>query len=135
MKGKLIDGIDYYKTTFGKNNRGQNKWENVAWRKLDFPLYDAGIDKADIINFWKNKPVRFAKHNNCVGCFHRSPKMLHEQIKEHSNKFDWFINQEKKTGNYFKNGLSYEKIKQMNFTLNMFEEFEHEGCNSGFCGF
>ena len=25
---------------------------------------------------WKGKPVRFAKHNNCVGCFHRNPIML-----------------------------------------------------------
>lgn len=135
MNDKLINGIHYFKHSFEKNKRGQNKWVNVPWRSVSFPMYFDFIEKKDVINFWKDKPVRFAKLNNCVGCFHRSAQLLNQQSKVNEIKYNWFIDQEKATGNFFKNGLSYEKIKKMNFTLNAFEEIEQEGCNSGFCGF
>lgn len=135
MNEKAIEGIHYFKHSFEKNKRGQNKWSDVPWRTVSFPMYSDFVEKRDIINFWKNKPVRFAKLNNCVGCFHRSPQLLNQQSKEQETKFNWFIDQEIATGNFFKKEVSYAKIKKMNFTLNAFEEAEQEGCNSGFCGF
>lgn len=129
------DGFSVFKMTFEKHKKGRhkglNKWVSVAWRKPLFPLIEDGVDKVDIQNFWKDKPVRFAPLNNCVGCFHRSAALLKQQSIEHPNKFQWFADQEGKGKGTWKKDISYTKIKKLNFTLNVFES---EGCNSGFCG-
>ena len=52
----------------------------------------------------------------------------------HPSKFDWFIKQEQETGNFFKNNISYKKIKDMNFTMSIPFDYDSEGCDSGFCG-
>ncbi|WP_052592644.1 hypothetical protein [Aureispira sp. CCB-QB1] len=129
------NGLSVYEMTFEKHKKGRhkglNKWVSVAWRKPLFPLIEDGVDKVDIQNFWKDKPVRFAPLNNCVGCFHRSAALLKQQSIEHPNKFQWFADQEGKGKGTWKKDISYTKIKKLNFTLNVFES---EGCNSGFCG-
>lgn len=134
MEKKLIDGFDYYKASFEKHADGRNKWENVKWRIPKFPLVDDYIDSIDIHQFWKNKNVRFAYMNNCIGCFHRSASLLNKMSKMHPSKFDWFIKQETRTTNQFKKNVSYKKIKESNFTMNIPFDYDPEGCDSGFCG-
>lgn len=129
------DGLSSYKATFSKNERGQNKWETIAWRKPVFPLFEDFIDKVDVENNWKNKPVRFAELNNCIGCFHRKPSLLKEMSIKHPHKYQAFADFEKIGKGTFKKNITYESIKEMNFSLSMFEEQEAEGCSSGFCGF
>lgn len=136
MLNKLNEqGLSSYKATFGKHEKGRhkgnNKWSTIAWRAPQFPLIEDGIDKADVQSFWQDKPVRFAPLNNCVGCFHRSAALLKQQSIEHSNKFDWFADQEGKGKGNWKKTISYKSISKLNFTQNIFES---EGCNSGFCG-
>lgn len=116
------------------NKNGFNEFKNIEWRKPNFPLIDDFIERQDINKYWKNKPVRFAELNNCVGCFHRSASLLNKMSKIHESKFDWFIEQEKKTGNYFKKEISYKKIKESNFTMSLPFNYDSEGCESGFCG-
>lgn len=128
------NGLSEYKTTIGKHQSGLNKWAEIEWRKPNFPLVDDFIERQDIEKFWKNKSVRFAELNNCIGCFHRSASLLNKMSKLHPNKFDWFIKQEKKTNNRFKSDLSYQKIKDSNFTMNIPFDYDAEGCGSGFCG-
>lgn len=129
------DNLSTYKATFNKHTKGRykgkNKWVYVAWREPKFPLIENGIDKADVESFWKNKPVRFAELNNCVGCFHRSAALLKQQSIEHPNKFQWFADQEGKGKGTWKKNVSYNNISKLKFTQNIFES---EGCNSGFCG-
>lgn len=129
------NGLSEYKATFGKHKTGRhkdlNKWQQVEWRKPKFPLIEKGIDKSDVSNYWKNKPVRFAKYNNCVGCFHRSASFLKTQSIEQPEKFQWFIDQEKNAKGNWKKNVSYGKIKELDFTLDMFDSL---GCDSGFCG-
>jgi hypothetical protein len=127
------NGLSEFKDTNSKHPDGRNKWETIEWRKPKFPLIDDFVYKEDIVKFWKNKPVRFAKYNNCVGCFHRSASFLNEISKLHPDKFDWFVRQEQQNKGFFKKEVSYNKIKKINFTLKM--NFESEGCSSGFCGF
>lgn len=128
------NGLSEYKTIIGKHPSGKNKWAEIAWRKPNFPLVNDFIDRQDIEQYWKDKPVRFAELNNCIGCFHRSASLLNKMNKLHPDKFNWFINQEIKTGNFFKKELSYQKIKDSNFTLNIPFNYDSEGCDSGFCG-
>ena len=128
------NGLSEYKTIIGKHNDGRNKWASIGWRRPNFPLITNFIERQDINKYWKNKPVIFADLNNCVGCFHRSAALLKKMSKLHPKKFDWFINEEKRTGNKFKKNVTYQKIKDSNFTLSIPFDYDPEGCESGFCG-
>jgi len=134
MEKVNADGLSEFKATFEKGKTGKNKWVTVAWRKPRFPLVEDFIERQDIDRFWKNKPVRFANYNNCIGCFHRSASFLNSMSKADPATFDWFIKQEETTGNFFKKNVSYKKIKESNFTMNIPFDYDSEGCDSGFCG-
>jgi hypothetical protein len=115
----------------------QNKWAKVEWQKPVFPLIYEGIYKDNIKEFWKDKPVKFAYMNNCVGCFHKNPPLLNLMSKKHPKKINWFIEQEGKRkfdwDKFRVDGLTYKKIINYNFTLDMFDDDFNE-CDSGFCG-
>lgn len=121
------------KTIVGKR-KTQNKWADIEWQKPVFPLVDDNIYKDNIVEYWKDKPVRFAYLNNCVGCFHRTPILLKHMSIMHENKFNWFINKEqigykKRT---FKNGMTYQEIKNSFKQIMLFDEDFNE-CDSGYC--
>lgn len=75
MIERAIDGVESFKFKVGEKN-GRNKWKELPYRSVRFPLIEDGIFKDTIENYWRNKPVRFAKYNNCVGCFHQNPILL-----------------------------------------------------------
>jgi len=131
------NGNTTFKTIVGKSKNGKrNRWANIEWQKPNFPLIKDAIYKDTIEEYWKDKPVRFAYMNNCVGCFHRSEVLLKHMSSRHPNKFEWFINAEQETGyniRTFKNGTSYEKIKNSLKQVNLFDDDFNE-CDSGYCG-
>tara|TARA_R110001592_G_scaffold89626_1_gene263430 strand:+ start:78 stop:917 length:840 start_codon:yes stop_codon:yes gene_type:complete len=134
MREKLNkNGLQEFKATFEKGKTGRNKWVTIEWRKPNFPLIDDFLFKQDIENFWKDKPVRFAQYNNCMGCFHRSAALLKELSVTNKKQFDWFARAEKIGKGTWKQDVSYDKIDKLNFTQKL--DFDSEGCNSGFCGF
>lgn len=129
-------GLSEFKHITGKSKNGKrNKWSLTGWQKPCFPLINDGIFKDKIEQYWKDKPVRFAYMNNCVGCFHRSPALLKLMSEKHPEKFDWFINAEKDGygKRTFKNGTNYQKIKDSFKQTQLFESDFNE-CDSGFCG-
>lgn len=111
---------------------GLRKYKDVGWQKPVFPLIEDGIKRDHIVKYWKDKPVRFAEQNNCVGCFHRNPLVLRKQFDLHPNKMQWFLEQESKKGAQWKAEVSYSDIKKHKpqFEIN----FEEWGCDSGYCG-
>jgi hypothetical protein len=134
------------KVVVGKHENGNNKWKEFDWQKPAFPLIDNGIFKDDVENYWKDKPVRFAPINNCVGCFHQEPILLRKRFDWHPNKMEWFIKQEQAAENLVKkiNGqrsqytkwksqFLYEQIKNHKLQLDIFESDFNE-CDSGYCG-
>jgi len=132
MIERAIDGVENFKFKVGEKN-GRNKWKELPYRKATFPLINNPIFKDTIEEFWKDKPVRFAYKNNCVGCFHRSELFLKHISEKASNKFDWFINQEKENECSFKSGVTYEKIKNHKLQLDLFDD-DFTDCDSGYCG-
>lgn len=130
------NGLSEFKTIIGQSKNGRNKWKNIEWQKPSFPLIKDSIFKDNIIEYWKDKPVKFAMMNNCIGCFHRNEILLKFMSIQHPNKFDWFCNQEQNTGyniRTFKNGISYKKIKNYNMQHELFES-DFNDCDSGYCG-
>ena len=77
------NGLSEHKTIIGKHKDGRNKWTVYEWRKPNFPLVYDFIERQDVENFWKEKPVRFAKFNNCIGFFHRTAPLLSRMSKLH----------------------------------------------------
>ena len=136
MNEKLSkNGFSTYKIIIGKS-KSQNKWGEIEWRKPTFPLVTDNVLKDKIVEFWKDKPVRFAKYNNCAGCFHRNVAMLNLISREQPEKFNWFCRQENTDSNKsqtFIKGITYDKIRQYEFQQKLdFDDFTD--CDSGYCG-
>lgn len=132
MIERQINGIENFKFKIGEKN-GRNKWQELPYRMVRFPLIEDVIFKDTIENFWQGKTIRFAQRNNCVGCFHRNELLLNYLSVHQENKFNWFIDQEQKNGNTFKKGITYKKIKNHKLQLELFEDDFNE-CDSGYCG-
>ena len=132
MIDKCVDGIEKQKAIVGKRKDGKNKWQLIDYRKPKFPLIEDNILRDSVLNFWKDKPVRFAYMNNCVGCFHRNPALLKLMSEIQSNKFEWFSNQETEKARFI-TGTTYDRIKNSFKQVELFESDFNE-CDSGFCG-
>ena len=133
MLDKCINGIQTDKFIIGKSANGRNKWKDLAYRKPVFPLIEDNIYKDSIVNYWEDKPVKFAPLNNCIGCFHRNNILLKKMQQEHPSKFEWFIKQEQKGRGRFKDNISYKQIKSHNLQNEIsFDDFTE--CDSGYCG-
>ena len=128
------NGILTHKKIIGKS-KTQNKWGDIPWQKPIFPLIDDNIYKDNIEVYWKDKPVRFAYMNNCIGCFHRNEMLLKLMSEKFPEKFNWFVKQEQQEykSRTFKNGITYAKIKAHPVSQALdFDDFND--CDSGYCG-
>lgn len=121
----------------GKLKDGRNKWKNVEWARHSYPLIEDGIYKDTILNFWKDKAVRFAPHNNCIGCFHRNIPFLRFMYQEHPHKMAWFEKYDGGKKGYWleKNGkvVPYKRIKLMLPNMTLFDT-DFTSCDAGYCG-
>jgi hypothetical protein len=135
MKKRLNkDGLLTHKMIIGKS-KTQNKWTEIAWEKPVYPLVEDNIFKDNIEEYWRDKPVRFAYMNNCIGCFHRNEMLLKLMSEKFPNKFDWFARQEGQgyKSRTFKMGITYDRIKKYPMTQTLdFDDFTD--CDSGYCG-
>jgi hypothetical protein len=132
MNSRLVNQVEDFKFKIGRENN-RNKFKTLPYRFLKFPLYQDKLDNYNIHQYWKDKPIRFAYKNNCVGCFHRSELFLNHISKRNEKQFNWFIEMEKKTGQTFKKGITYEKIKNYQTQISMFDD-DFNDCDSGYCG-
>jgi len=115
----------------------RNKWAMVEWQKPSYPLIEDNIYKDNIEEYWKNKPVRFAWMNNCVGCFHKNSLLIRKMWDKHPTKLDWFASKEKirheKDVWYKDKNLSYSDVKKWKQQIELFDDDFNE-CDSGYCG-
>lgn len=127
------EGLLEMKDVIGKHADGRNKWAETPWQKPVFPMIEDGIYRDKVVGFWKDKPVRFAERNNCVGCFHRSPILLRQMFDKHPKKMEWFLENEAQAKGNWRSDLTYSAIKkhrlQYELSLDDFSE-----CDSGHCG-
>jgi len=120
MIEREVNGFQNFKFKVGTKN-GRNQWKQLPYRKVSFPLIENEIYKDNIELFWQDKPVRFAKRNNCVGCFHRNELLLNHISNQQPTKFNWFVRQEQENESTFKNGITYEKIRSYKMQLDLFD--------------
>lgn len=126
------DGFTIVKATFSKLKDGRNKWAEYQYCKPQFPLIDDNIYKDNIEEYWKNKPVRFAYMNNCVGCWWRSPLLLKKMSNKHPEKMKWFADQETEKSKW-RSDVMYKDIIKWKTQTELFDDDFNE-CDSGYCG-
>jgi len=142
---KIRMGIGYRydemerKTRFSTSFRGivgkrgtRNKWEDIEWREGWFPLIDDKISYPKIIEWAENCGIFFPNDSNCVGCFHKRDMQIRKNWIDNPEKLLWFSNQEKKGKVTWKNGISYDKIKELSIQQD-FIFGGGSGCQGGFC--
>ena len=129
------NGLTEFKATFEKHKDGRNKWELIEYQKPHFPLIDDNIYKDKIEKYWKDKPVRFAWMNNCVGCFHKNPILLRKMFDKHPTKLEWFAKRERESINnaHWRSDMTYDEIKNWNLQRELFDD-DFDDCDSGYCG-
>lgn len=135
IERKNDNGLLEIKATVSKHPSGRNKWQVFEWQSPSFPLIMDNIYKDNVEEFWKDKPVRFAWMNNCVGCFHRNEILLKKMFEKHPNKMQWFADQEVGRGGKgtWKTGVTYQQIKDYKLQFELFDD-EFDECDSGYCG-
>ena len=127
------NGMTEVKIVIGKHKNGNNKWKNIEYCKPEFPLIEDHLFKDTIEEFWRDKPVRFAYMNNCIGCWWRSPMLLSHMSNRHPDKMDWFAKQEENNKGRFKSEVSYREIMNYKTQIQLFDDDFNE-CDSGYCG-
>lgn len=135
MTDKLNErGMTEVKIVVGRTKTGtRNRWGVIDYCKPAFPLIEAGIFKDNIEEYWKDKPVRFAYMNNCIGCWWRGPMLLKHMADKHPEKMDWFARQEEGNKGNFKSDVSYREIINYNSQFTLFDE-DFTECDGGYCG-
>lgn len=114
------------------DENGLRAYNKKPWQKPVFPMIADNVRRDAVVNFWRDKPVRFAPQNNCVGCFHRNPLTLRKMFDLHPKKMEWFVNMEKAKGAQWKSEMSYLDISKHKPQVEI--NFEEWGCDSGYCG-
>lgn len=139
-------GFRQEKLPIGKHKNGNTKWQTFTYAKNTFPLFDDGIFKDTIVEYWKDKPVRFAERNNCVGCFHRNPILLNLMSKKFPEKYAWFEDHEEagrtkkaKNGktlhwNTYRRDGTFADFRKHKTQMTLEDLDGFLDCDSGYCG-
>jgi len=127
------NGMTEVKIVVGKHDNGNNKWKTIEYCKPEFPLIQENLFKDNIEEYWRDKPVRFAYMNNCVGCWWRSPLLLKKMHEKQPKKMEWFAALEEETGSTFRSDVNYSDIIKWKPQVTLFDDDFNE-CDSGYCG-
>ena len=134
MEKVNANGMTEVKIVVGKTKTGtQNRWKTIEYCKPDFPLIEAHLFKDTIEEYWKDKEVRFAYMNNCIGCWWRSPLLLNKMNEKHPNKMQWFADREEESGSTFRSDVKYSEIIKWKPQASLFDD-DFDDCDSGYCG-
>ena len=126
------EGYTKVKATFTTLKDGRNSWGVYRYCKPEFPLINDNIYKDTIEQFWKDKDVRFAYMNDCVGCWLRSPLLLKKMHNKHPKKMQWFADQETSKSKW-RSDIMYKDIIKWKSQTELFDDDFNE-CDSGYCG-
>jgi len=123
-RNKIITG----KTKTGK----RNKWTEYFWAVGNYPLINDKVSHPQIQNYWLNQKIIFPEDSNCVGCFWKDVQQLRKNWDDQESKMQWFSDQEKKSGHFFKPNIDYDQIKKIAIQQK-FNFGTGSGCQAGFC--
>lgn len=120
------------KTIVGQSENGRNKWAEIYWRELSYPLIDNKKSHYHIKQWADNSRLIFPPDSNCVGCFWKPFQQLRKNWDDEPQKMRWFAEMEQKMKRKFKKEMSYDSIKRIGLQQN-FVFGTGSGCQAGFC--
>ena len=80
------------------------KTKKDAW-DLTWPLYDAGVNKAAVLDWWSRQSFDLwleERHGNCTLCFLKARWKLAQNIEEQPDLADWWIEEQVALGGFFR---------------------------------
>jgi hypothetical protein len=94
--------------TFGTK---MHKYLSYEWRVPVFPLYNDGIAKDFIDEYWKEQPFVFPLVSNCRFCFNHTDLELAQQYQENPALATWWAETEEITGHTYGTRPIMERIR------------------------
>lgn len=142
-----ISKSDEYNVALALRNDERHRIESAMQRPIEagvsyFPLDDARVRAADVIEFWKKQSFQLgmrAYEGNCRLCHMKKDHALDRLTRQRPNDADWWIDWENRTGDYFRRKrLSYTALKwQAEHQPLLFDEPDELEtvitCESGYC--
>jgi hypothetical protein len=126
------------KTVVGQHKSGRNKWADIEWRKMSFPLIDSKVTHYEVYQWSLQSGLIFPPDSNCVGCFWKPLQQLRKNWVDEPQKMQWFAEMEKNIQGYlskkqqFKKEMSYSNIKKIGLQQD-FIFGTGSGCQAGYC--
>lgn len=82
------------------------------------PLADAGIEKIDVLRFWRDQPfdleLKGEHEGNCDGCFVKTKSALSRMFQDYPDRMDWWTRKESEGGSKtFVVGRSFASIANL----------------------
>jgi len=121
-----------FKAVVGKSENGRNKWDDIYWRELSYPLIRAGKTHFQVKEWSDSTNLIFPTDSNCVGCFWKPIQQLRKNWEDEPQKMRWFAEMETKMKRTFKKEMSYAQIKDIGLQQDFFFG-TGSGCQAGFC--
>ena len=91
-----------FKAIIGQSENGRNKWDEVYWRELQYPMIDDKKTHPSIVKWANNSILIFPSDSNCVGCFWKPIQQLRKNWEDEPQKMRWFSEMEVKLNRKFK---------------------------------
>jgi len=112
-------------------NQQKERYYNIL------PMVDWKTTKADVINYWKNRPELDLKihseQGNCDLCFLKGKRKIVNLIKDNPSLANWWIEMEAMNKSQFLKSISYDELK-IKALSNMTFDFDDENitcfCNA-----
>jgi hypothetical protein len=122
----------HFKTIVGQSEKGRNKWDDIYWRELSYPLIDNKIVHPTIAK-WANKSgLIFPEDSNCVGCFWKPIQQLRKNWDDEPLKMRWFSEMEMIMNRTFRKEMKFKTIKKIGLQSDFFFG-TGSGCQAGYC--
>lgn len=121
-----------FKAVVGQSANGRNKWDEIYWREMKYPLIEDKINHVHVRDWAASTGLSFPADSNCVGCFWKPLQQLRKNWEDEPMKMRWFSEMEKKMKRTFKKEASYEKVKRMGLQSDFFFG-TGSGCQAGYC--
>jgi hypothetical protein len=121
-----------FRTIIGQSENGRNKWDEIYWRELKYPLIENKKSHPSIIKWVEETGLFFPPDSNCVGCFWKPLQQLRKNWEDEPQKMKWFSEMETKMKRTFKKEMPYRTIKKIGLQAE-FNFGTGSGCQAGFC--
>jgi hypothetical protein len=121
-----------FKAVVGQSENGRNKWKDIEWRSLSYPLISDKINHFHVSEWANQTGLVFPSDSNCVGCFWKPYQQLRKNWEDEPQKMRWFAEMERKMKRKFKKEMSYDNVKK----IGLQREFIFgvgSGCHAGYC--